>query len=492
MEPAGAEWCNDASGLRPVRALAARQEGGAVTGARQMVWRLAGAVALALLVMAGCSALTPGPPGETPRSASPAPVALPGPPMAGASTWVLAVISDAPTVLARLDPRSLRPLPGRRVDLGEPVAGYALSADRSLLVLGDNDEATLFVVDVVGMRLAGRVLLEPGGPPPDVLAWLGPRRVAAVTEDAGGVSVVLVDPLARRVVARQRLGGVLGGTARLPGRLVLLLTPDGAIGPARLAVVDGRGTVRSVTLPGIVAGFAQPAAGAPDAVGRQRVAGLAVDASGGRAFVVAAGGPVAEVDLASLRVTDHVPRQPAGLLGRLAGWLVPPAQAKAVVSGPVRQACWLGDGLLAVAGSEDRVRKDPGGQLQDEQVPSGALLLDTRSWTVQPLDTQASQVSYRGGWLLTFGGGWNAAEQRSYGAGLTAYGPGGRPPLHLFRTRLVFDALVDGDLAYAWLTEGNGDTATAIADLRTGRVLRVLAGPAAPLYLLPGEDDSRC
>jgi hypothetical protein len=462
-----------------------------MTGARQMVWRLAGAAVLALLVMAGCSALTPGAPSETRGPASPAPVALPGPPMAGASTWVLAVISDAPTVLARLDPRSLRPLPGRRVDLGEPVAGYALSADRSMLVLGDNDEAVLVVVDVAGMRLAGRVLLEPGGQPPYALAWLGPRRVAAVIEDAGGASVVLVDPLARRVVARQRLGGVLGGAARLPGRLVLLLTPDGAIGPARLAVVDGRGTVRAVTLPGIVAGFQQPAVEAADAVGRQRTAGLAVDPSGGRAFVVAAGGPVAEVNLASLRVTGHVPRPPAGLLGRLAGWLVPPAQAKAV-SGPVRQACWLGDGLLAVAGSEARVRKDPGGQLQDEQVPSGAQLLDTRSWTVRPLDTQASQVSYRGGWLLTFGGGWNGAEQRSYGAGLTVYGPGGRPPLRLFGTRFVADAQVSGDLAYAWLTEGNGDTATDIVDLRTGRVLRVLAGPAVPPYLLPGEDDLTC
>ena len=462
-----------------------------MTGARQMVWRLAGAAALALLVMAGCSALTPGAPSETPWPASSAPVALPSPPMAGASAWVLAVISDAPTVLARLDPRSLRPLPGRRVDLGEPVAGYALSADRSMLVLGDNDEATLVMVDVAGMRLAGTVLLEPGGQAPDALAWLGPRRVAAVTVDAGGASVVLVDPLARRVVARQRLGGVLGGAARLPGRLVLLLTPDGAIGPARLAVVDGRGTMRAVTLTGIVAGLQQPAAGAPGAVARQRAAGLAVDASGGRAFVVAAGGPVAEVDLASLRVTDHVPRQPAGLLGRLAGWLAPPAQAKEV-SGPVRQACWLGDGLLAVAGSEDRVRKDPGGQLQNEEVPSGAQLLDTRSWTVRPLDAQASQVSYRGGWLLTFGGGWNGAGQRWHGAGLTVYGPGGRPPLHLFGTRFVADAQVSGDLAYAWLTEGNGDTATAIVDLRTGRVLRVLAGPAAPPYLLPGEDDSTC
>ncbi len=351
-----------------------------MTGARQMVWRLAGAVALALLVMAGCSALTPGAPGERPRSTSPAPVALPGPPMAGASTWVLAVISDAPTVLARLDPRSLRPLPGRRVDLGEPVAGYALSADRSLLVLGDNDQATLVVVDVAGMRLAGRVLLEPGGQAPYALAWLGPRRVAAVTEDAGGASVVLVDPLARRVVARRRLGGVLGGAARLPGRLVLLLTPDGAIGPARLAVVDGHGTVRAVTLPGIVAGFQQP-------------------------------------------------------------------------------------------------------------VPSGAQLLDTRSWTVRPLDTQASQVSYRGGWLLTFGGGWNGAGQRWHGAGLAVYQPGGRPPLHLFGTRFVADARVNGDLAYAWLTDGNGDTATAIVDLRTGRALRMLAGPAALPYLLPGEDD---
>lgn len=54
------------------------------------------------------------------------------------------------------------------------------------------------------------------------------------------------------------------------------------------------------------------------------------------------------------------------------------------------------------------------------------------------------------------------------------------------------DAQVSGDLAYAWLTEDNGDTATAIVDLRTSRVLWGLAGPAAPPYLLPGEDNAAC
>jgi len=460
-----------------------------------MAWRLAGAAVLALLLLVGCSAWVPQAPRRTARPAgsppatSAASVALPAVPAAGAPAPVLAIISDEPTVLARLDPRSLRPLPGRRVDLGEPVAGYGLSADRSTLVLGDNDQAVLVVVDVAGMRLLGRLLLEPGGGAPAALAWLGPRRVAAITEGDGGVSVVLVDPLARRVLARQRLGGVLAGVVRLPGRLVVLLTPGGAIGPARLAVVDGRGAVRAVTLPGIAAGFTRPAVEGPDAVGRQWVAGLAVDAAGGRAFVVAADQPVAEVDLASLRVTNHAPRRPVGLLGRLAGWLTPPAQAKAV-SGPARQACWLGGGLLAVAGFQARVRRDAGGQVQDEQVPAGVKLLEVRGWTVRLLDAHASQVSYRGGWLLTFGGAWSGAEQRWHGAGLGVWGPGGRRPLHLFGTRFVAEVHVNGDLAYVALPESDGDPTAAIVDLRTGRVLA--EPPGLPPYLLLGEDDSTC
>src|SRR6266542_4343024 len=400
-----------------------------MAGGRRMAWRLAGAAVLALLLLVGCSAWVPQAPRRTARPAgsppatSAASVALPAVPAAGAPAPVLAIISDEPTVLARLDPRSLRPLPGRRVDLGEPVAGYGLSADRSTLVLGDNDQA------------------------------------------------------------------VLAGVVRLPGRLVVLLTPGGAIGPARLAVVDGRGAVRAVTLPGIAAGFTRPAVEGPDAVGRQWVAGLAVDAAGGRAFVVAADQPVAEVDLASLRVTNHAPRRPVGLLGRLAGWLTPPAQAKAV-SGPARQACWLGGGLLAVAGFQARVRRDAGGQVQDEQVPAGVKLLEVRGWTVRLLDAHASQVSYRGGWLLTFGGAWSGAEQRWHGAGLGVWGPGGRRPLHLFGTRFVAEVHVNGDLAYVALPESDGDPTAAIVDLRTGRVLA--EPPGLPPYLLLGEDDSTC
>jgi hypothetical protein len=227
----------------------------------------------------------------------------------------------------------------------------------------------------------------------------------------------------------------------------------------------------------------------PNAVVRQQGAGLAVDAAGGRAFVVAADQPVAEVDLASLRVTDHAPRQPVGWLGRLAGWLAPSAQAKAA-SGPARQACWLGGGLLAVAGFEARVRTDAGGQMQNEQVPAGVKLLEVHGWTVRLLDAQASQVSYQGGRLLSFGGAWSGTEQRWHGAGLGVYGPGGRRPLHLFGTRFVADVRVNGDLAYVALPESDGDTAAAIVDLRTGRVLAQPAG--LPPYLLLGEGDSTC
>lgn len=131
------------------------------------------------------------------------------------------------------------------------------------------------------------------------------------------------------------------------------------IGTARLAVADGHGRVRAVPLRAIAAGFKQPADWS-DGAGEERQAGLAVDPAGDRAFAVAAGVPVAEVDLDDLGVTYRGLSRPASLLRRLAGWLVPPVEAK-MVSGPLRSACWLGDGLLAVWGSDRRVVKDAAG-----------------------------------------------------------------------------------------------------------------------------------
>jgi len=346
------------------------------------------------------------------------------------------------------------------------------------------------------MRAIGKVWLDSPSAP-QWFGWLGPRRLVAVVDQPAGdpdaeygdAAVVLVDPLAGRVLHRQNLHSQVQTAVFVGDRVVLLTTPVDGIGTAGLAVVDDRGKVRSVPLRGISAGLQEPAEHNADSVTERREAGLAVDPAGGRAFVVAAGTPVAEVDLATLRVAYHGLSQPVSFLRRLAGWFVPAAEAK-LASGPLRQACWLGDGLLAVWGSETRVVRDAGGQPKVEDTPSGLKLVDTRRWTVRQVHPEATGVRWHGGRLLAFGVRWYD-QQRPGGIGLTVYGPGDRRPLRLFRNRPVHEVDVNGDLAYAidWGTDAQ-KSEVAVVDLRDGRVLRTLRG-AVP-YLLLGDDRTAC
>jgi hypothetical protein len=307
----------------------------------------------------------------------------------------------------------------------------------------------------------------------------------------GDTAVVLVDPLARRVLRRQNLHGGVQTAVFAGDRAVLLTTPSEGIGMAGLAVVDGQGTVRSVPLRAISAGDKEPTdQGSSEGVMERRDVGLAVDRAGGRAFVVAAGTPVADVDLATLRVAYRGLNQPASLLQRLAGWFVPPAEAK-LASGPLRSACWLGDGLLAVWGSDARVVKDAGGQPTVAETPSGLKLVDTRRWTVRQLHPEATAVRWHDGRLLAFGVRWYE-QQRPGGIGLTIYGPGDRRPRQLVKNRPVHELWANGDLAYA-VTWGSSDvqkSEVAVVDLPSGRVRNTIRGE--PPYLLLGTERSAC
>ncbi len=442
-----------------------------------------------LEVAAGCAALAPDAtrqapaPAGTATSAATTPAASgtplaslslpPGPRAGSAGGPVLGIVGDQGRLLVQFDPRSLRPLPGWRLVLADTVAGYAWSPDRATLVLGDNDQDALYLVDARRMRALGKVWLPLGDPGAEL----------------GDAAVVLVDPLARRVLHRQNLHSRVHAAVFLGDRAVLLTTPVDRIGTAGLAVVDDRGGVRTVPLRAISAGFEEPTEHTSDSVTERREAGLAVDRAGGRAFVVTAGAPVAEVDLATLRVAYHGLSQPASFLRRLARWFVPAAEAK-LASGPLRSACWLGDGLLAVWGSDARVVRDASGQPGVEETPSGLKLVDTRRWTVRQVHPEATAVRWHGGRLLAFGVRWYEQE-RPGGIGLTIYGPGDRRPSRLFTNRPVHEVHVNGDLAYAasWANEFN-KSEVAVVDLRSGRVLTTLRG--APPYLLLGEDRTAC
>jgi hypothetical protein len=475
-----------------------------MTGGRRVAWRLAGSAGLALLLVAGCAALAPDPSRDagtpagtatTAATASGTPAALPslpsGPAAGSAGGPVWAIVGDPGRLLVQLDPRTLRPLPGRRLALTDTVAGHAWSPDGATLVLGDNDQDALHVIDARRMRALGKVWLDAPGSA-QWIGWLGPRRVLTVVDwplgdpgtEPGDSGIVLVDPLARRVLHRQNLHSRVHAIAFHGDRAVLLTGPVDGIGMAGLAVVDDRGTVRTVPLRAISVGYKEPAEHTSDSVTEQRLAGLAVDPATGRAFVVGAGTPIAEVDLTTLRVAYHGLSQPVSLLRRLAGWFVPAAEAK-LVTGPMRQACWLGDGVLAVWGFEVKAT-----QSKTEDTPSGLKLVDTRRWTVRQIHPEATVVRWRGGRLLAFGVRWYEQE-RPGGIGLTVYGPGDRRPLRFFRDRPVHEVQVNGDLAYAidWGSDAR-NSEVAVVDLRAGRVLTTVRG--APPYLLLGDAAAAC
>jgi hypothetical protein len=422
-------------------------------------WRPLAVLAAGLLLAAGCLGTSKPPT---------LPVATSRPPDGGGPLLGALFREDPVSLkLARFDPRSLEPLPGRQLDLPGPWWVLSVAPDRSMAVLGNEASDQLAVVDLAGMRSLGTIGIRSLAWT-ETSRWVGRSRLLLVLGElpVSRHSVMLtLDPHARRVLHRQRLPGPVLASGHLPGGLVLLLAPDRGIGPATLAVVDDDARIRTVTLSRIDAGDESVETGALP-VDRQAFPGLAVDPAGRRAYVVAAGAPVAEVDLTTLRIAYHRLARPASPLRRLANWLLPPAEAKGATDGPVRSALWLGEGLLAVAGSDAEASNTKQGA-REVQRPSGLQLIDTRTWTVRTLDPHTSGIVLAGGRLFATGWRYDSNDGEPKGYGLTIYGPGDRRPVHLMGSDEVWGVQVHGDLAY--VLRGSG---YSVVDLRSNRVLR--------------------
>ena len=249
---------------------------------------------------------------------------------AGAAPRVLGIDWAGPASrLAWFDPAAMRVLPGATAPLAWHNGSWSFDPARTRLAVGGNGDV-LRLVDAKRMRVLGDVSLAPDGDYVGGVSWLRRDRVLAFVGRTADATLAVVDPGARRVVRTVPLGRPVLALGRLPGALVLLLRPPDGIGPARLAVVDANGRVRSVVLDRIAVG--SPLQVEESEVVKTRYAGLAVDPAG-TAYVVAAEG-IAQVDLRTLAVAYRTP---------------PRALAK-LLSGPFRTARWLGGGLVAVAG----------------------------------------------------------------------------------------------------------------------------------------------
>jgi hypothetical protein len=447
-------------------------------------WRLLVVpLAVVLVVVGGCAVGE----GGGASTESTAPVEPPATTVATARVGgpLVGVISsdNLATELARLDPRTLRPLPGGRLRLTGSWPMLAVAPNRSTAILG-SEAGDLTVVDLVHLRQLGVVETDLPGAAIFGWGWVGRSRLLLIdTSRQAATEVLAVDVGTRRVVHQQRVDGVVQGYARLPSGLALLVTPANAIGRARLVVSDANAGLRAVTLAEINAGFKQ----FDDSDGsgprmEQAVPGIAADPAGRRVYVVPGGGPVAEVELASLEVTYHRLGRSASLWQRLARWWAPPAEAK-IISGPSRNAIWLGDDLLAVTGYDGSAKG------HHREIPSGLELIDTRTWTVRQVDRRSSSAVLAAGRLLAFGTAFGTGpDGANQGFGLTLYGPGDRQPVHWFGAKQVGWIQVNGDLAYIQLLDANlsNDEGYAVVDLRSGRVLDKGTG-TVPELLVPNR-----
>lgn len=115
---------------------------------------------------------------------------------------------------------------------------------------------------------------------------------------------MLIDPVIGTITDRWPDFSYPDASARTKDSLVMLAGPvdDTSEGSAaaRLAVVDARAGLRSVALERI-----RLRVRVANGIWHRDRAGLAVDQERARAYVFAAGAPVAEVDLPTLRVSYH-------------------------------------------------------------------------------------------------------------------------------------------------------------------------------------------
>ena len=358
--------------------------------------------------------------------------------------------------LARIDPETLRPRPGKRIPVGSggcaarqggtacwAVPPWAISPDAARLAVARNLSSSIRVVDARRMRVTADIRV--GGGALGAVAWLAGGRLLALQE-AGSERqrLVAVDLASKRLVARRALGGAVMQVARTPRELLMVVAPAQAIGRARIAVADRRGVVRFAALERILAGSKLLGTGSDHRVD-SRTPGLAVDPEGRRAYVVGQD-LVAEVDLRSLAVSYRSLARPRSLFARLRNWLEPVADAKQV-SGYSRMARWLGGGLLAVSGADTE---------QGTTRAAGLQVVDTQRWNVRTIDRAASHVVVAGDLLLTTG------------TAVTAYSFDGERRFRLFDGGNAWVALVHSGRAYVGVS---GDRPLRIVDLSSGRVI---------------------
>jgi hypothetical protein len=389
-------------------------------------------------------------------------------------------------VLTRLDPSTLAP-GGPRLGLGRSAGAWSFDPVDRWLVVAINGTRLRFV-DVDKMRLIGDVKLGWRGSPITLLTWLFPDRFVAVTPRvAGGAELAWIDAAEHRILQRRDLDALPWAVASGGGTAVALLPPSKtAIGGARLAVAGRDGRLRIAQVPRIQIGSELPSP-RDRGVFRRVLPGLAVSAAGECAYVIGAAGVVAEVDLHTLAVSYHSPAAPRSFRSRIGAWLEPAADAKGL-DGPQVHAQWLGNGIVAVAGTRYHLARTATARIWQSVEPTGLWLIDTRRWTQRTIDKRASGFALAGDTILAFGvrSEFLSGETRFEGMGVSAYAPDATKRFDVLEDVPISSVQAGGGRAYAWRSDTRVPWRIAVVDVDTGAVEQELT-LEHPTRLLLGE-----
>lgn len=374
--------------------------------------------------------------------------------------------------LLRLDSSSLRPLP-RSVRLDEPAEGWAWDPDGSRAAVVTAGAAALRLLDLQRMRTLATVRVGARGALAAV-SWPRSDRIWLVLAPAGccargTTTVVIVDALRRRVIARRRFAAGLVRVTETPDGPVLLLAPPSFIGLAEVATVDLRGNVDSMRLDDVLAG-AQSAQG----VVHVRRPAIAVDPYRRHAYVVSVRSEIVEVDLQHWRARLHRLSARSSLLERPRDLVDPRAEAQPPLVGRERTATWLEPGVIAVSGRDSDVLRRSTGAFEQGTRPAGVQVIDVRRRQTRTLDQHAAEVHAAAGLLL-------AADRRR--GGLTAYEPDGDRAFHVLENESTEILASAGSLAYVRTNPGRR---MHVVDLERGRVIATRTGQS-PRLLTTGS-----
>jgi hypothetical protein len=443
-------------------------------------------LAACVCVGAGAGAAPGAPPSAAAGSASVAPAAGPasvGAPAASSASCgppggpLYGVVRAAGgRILARVGRRTLRARPSPRISLPAGVYGvsWAFSPSCDAVALGGYRGRVLLVDLEHGRRL--RSLDLGGRSTVGHVAWPRPDRLMALAGPFESPRAVTAAVPGGRIVASRPIGGRPWVSETTPLGIAILAAPGDRIGTATLVLANPDGGLLRVPLPRIRAGFDEVG---PLRQARQITPGLAVDAAGSRAYVVAANEPlVAEVDLASGAATYHELR---GDGGAAAG----PVAAKGLAFGAFRIARWIGNGTIAVSGEltrPDRRRAARRLRTVTRTDPHGLRLIRTADWTTSTLNPLLKSFTLAGDLLLGMNGE-PAALSGAEATELVGYGSDGRRRFTRFRGA-GRAWLRDVAWPYAYVREIS-PRRTLVVDLRNGRTVGETGSRRPPVLLVP-------